>query len=288
MARLWKRRLVATISGRAGTLRVEDLRIDFEASRTIGSKQNEGAVTIWNLSKLHRGQLGEEFDSVKVEAGYENGEFGVIFAGQIRDVTIDLQGADISAAIECGDGDKGIAQGAASRTFPAGTRPREIIDYLVGEMPDVDAGTFVGIDDLPAYTRPLTVYGYAARELDELGREHGFYWSVQNGSCEIVKSDMYMPDTVVISTESGMVGVPKVTDKGVALTTLLRPALAPGRLIEVRSNFLDEASGRDKRSSDQGGGLFRVASVRFAGSNRDKPFYADVEGNRVQGGKVVK
>ncbi|MEP9376212.1 hypothetical protein ABLE91_05840 [Aquabacter sp. CN5-332] len=285
---MWKRRVVATVSGRAGELVVRDLRIDFQAQRSIGSKQNEGVATIWNLKRENRGKLGEEFDTLKIEAGYESGEFGIIFKGQIRDVTIDQEGADIRSFLQCGDGDKGINKGVVTKTFPAGTKPREVADYLVSQMPDVDVGDLRGFDDLPAYKRPISLYGYASRELDELGRQHGVYWSVQNGAAEAIKSDGYINDTVVISSASGLIGAPKVTDKGVSLRSLLRPAIGPGRVVDVRSNFLDEASGRDKAASDQGGGLFRVASVSFAGSNRDKPFYCDIDGNRIQGGKVVK
>lgn len=280
--------MVATITGRAGELVVEDLRIDFQATRDIGSKQNTGSAVIWNLSRENRGKLGEEFDTLKIEAGYENEEFGIIFHGAIRDVTIEREGADTRSLIECGDGDKGINKGAVSKTFPAGTKPKEVLEYLASQMPDVEVGTIIGMDDLPAYERPITLYGYAAREADEIGRQHGVYWSIQSGTFEAIKSDQYINDVVVISSESGLVGTPKVTDKGVSLRSLLRPAVGPGRVIDVRSNFLDQDSGRDKRSTDQGGGLFRVALATFTGSNRDKPFYVDLDGNRIQGGKVVK
>lgn len=288
MSRKWRRIVRATISGAGGELVVEDLRIDFEATRTIGSKQNTGTVTIWNLSVANRGKLGEEFDKVKLEAGYAEAQVGVIFSGSIRSVKTSRQGADTASEIECGDGDEGVNKGAVSRTFPAGTKPREIIDYLRSEMPGVDQGTMVGIDDLPPVSRPYTVYGWAARELDTLGRTYGFYWSLQNGQLEVVRHDMAINDVTLISTETGMIGTPEVTDKGIRVQCLLDPAIAPNRVIDVRSNFLDASSGRDKRASDQGGGLFRVSSVTFTGSNRDTQFYCDIEANRIQGGRVVR
>lgn len=288
MSRKWRRVVRATISGSGGELVVEDLRIDFDATRTIGSKQNTGTVTIWNLSLANRGKLGEEFDKVKIEAGYAETQVGIIFAGSIRSAKTRREGADIASEIECGDGDEGVNKGAVSRTFPAGTKPREIIDYLRSEMPGVDQGTMVGIDDLPPVSRPYTVYGWAARELDTLGRTYGLYWSLQNGQLEVVRHDQAINDVTLISSETGMIDTPEVTDKGIRIQCLLDPTIAPNRVIDVRSNFLDAGSGRDKRASDQGGGLFRVSSVTFTGSNRDVDFYCDIEGNRIQGGKVVK
>lgn len=288
MSRKWRRVVRATISGSGGELVVEDLRIDFDATRTIGSKQNTGTVTIWNLSLANRGKLGEEFDKVKIEAGYAETQVGIIFAGSIRSAKTRREGADIASEIECGDGDEGVNKGAVSRTFPAGTKPREIIDYLRSEMPGVDQGTMVGIDDLPPVSRPYTVYGWAARELDTLGRTYGLYWSLQNGQLEVVRHDQAINDVTLISSETGMIDTPEVTDKGIRIQCLLDPTIAPNRVIDVRSNFLDAGSGRDKRASDQGGGLFRVSSVTYTGSNRDVDFYCDIEGNRIQGGKVVK
>lgn len=288
MSRKWRRVVRATISGSGGELVVEGLRIDFDATRTIGSKQNTGTVTIWNLSLANRGKLGEEFDKVKIEAGYAETQVGIIFAGSIRSAKTRREGANIASEIECGDGDEGVNKGAVSRTFPAGTKPREIIDYLRSEMPGVDQGTMVGIDDLPPVSRPYTVYGWAARELDTLGRTYGLYWSLQNGQLEVVRHDQAINDVTLISSETGMIDTPEVTDKGIRIQCLLDPTIAPNRVIDVRSNFLDAGSGRDKRASDQGGGLFRVSSVTFTGSNRDVDFYCDIEGNRIQGGKVVK
>lgn len=132
MSRLWIRRIRVTLEGKAGKLVIENLTINFEVECTSGSSQNKGKVTLWNLSKAHRGQLGEEYDSVTVEAGYENGPFGIILKGDIRDVEnkLDDGSADVSSIIEVGDGDKAVNKGSASKTFPKGTKPKEIAEHL--------------------------------------------------------------------------------------------------------------------------------------------------------------
>lgn len=286
--RQWKRVVEVTISGKAGTLTVRDLKIDFSISKSIGSKQNTATIAVWNLTKSHRRQLGEEFDKIEIKAGYLEGPVSTIFKGSIRDVTHTKETADVKSEMECGDGDEGIGKGAVSKTFPAGTKPKAIIEHVVGEMPGTTKGEMKGIDDLPAYKRPVSIYGWGFRELDKLGREHGFYWSIQNGEFQAVKNDQTLTGTTMISKETGMIGIPEVTDKGCKVKALLNPNIAPGRMIDVRSDFLDEASGKDKRKSDDGGGIFRVSEVTFSGTNRGEEFYVDAEGNRVEGGKVVK
>lgn len=286
--RQWKRVVEVTVSGKAGSITVRDLKIEFSVSKSIGSKQNTATISIWNLTKSHRRQLGEEFDKIELKAGYAEGGVSTIFKGSIRDVTHTKESADIKSEMDCGDGDEGIGKGAVSKTFPAGTKPKAIIEHIVGEMPDTTKGEMKGIDELPAYKRPVSIYGWGFRELDKLGREHGFYWSIQNGEFQAVKNDKTLQGTTLVSKETGMVGIPEVTDKGCKVKALLNPNIAPGRMIDVRSDFLDEASGKDKRKSDDGGGIFRVADVTFSGTNRGEEFYVEAEGNRVEAGKVVK
>lgn len=286
--RQWGRVVEVTVSGKAGTLTVRELRIDFEVAKGIGSKQNTATISIWNLTASRRKQMGEEFDKIELKVGYKNGPLSTIFKGNIRDVTHTKETADVKSAMECGDGDEAFSKGAVSKTFPAGTKPREIVDYLAGEMPGATKGEMKGIDDLPAYKRPVTLFGWSWSEMDKIGREHGFYWSIQNGQVEAVKNDQVLQGTTVLSSETGMLSIPEITDKGVKIKALLNPNIAPGRQIDVRSDFLDEDSGRDKRKTDQGGGIFRVSDVTYSGSTRDVDFYVEAEASRVESGKVVK
>lgn len=262
--------------------------ISFSGTKTLGSKQNTFEVTIWNLSKSTRNMLGSEYDKITVEAGYKESGFSLVFTGSIRDVTTTKSSPDIETKISAGDGDEGVGKGAVSKTFPAGTKPKEIVEHIRGEMPKTEAGPMVGLDDLPAYTRPVSLFGWAARELDQIGREHAFYWSIQNGKFQAVKNDRHLGGNILISSETGMIGTPQVTDKGVKVKCLLNPDILPGKTVDVRSDFLDEGSGRDKRRSDDGGGLFRVNSVALAGHSREQSWYCEIDGNRVQGDKVVK
>jgi hypothetical protein len=291
VGRYWKRDLSVTLSGKGGSLTVENLKISFDGTKTLGSKQNQFTVDIWNLIPSHRKQLGDEFDKIEVRAGYKELNPGVIFSGNIRDVTNTLEedgGLNVKSHLECGDGDKGFNQGAISKTFPAKTKPKDMVKAVLKTMPEIDAGPLRGLDDLPETKRPVSIFGWSFRQLDTFARQYGFYWSVQNGKAQTMKRDEALDDVIVLSKQTGVVGVPDQTDKGIKVKCLLNPRLLPGRQIDVRSDFLDENSGRGKQATDQGGGLFRVASVHLYGGNREDDFFCEVEGNRMQGKKVKK
>jgi hypothetical protein len=291
MTRQWMREITVKITGKSGGLEVKDLAITFSVEKSIGSKQNSGTVTIMNLSKDNRGKIGEEFDEIELICNYRDAPPVTLVKADIRDVEHDQEGADIKTEISFGDGDKAVNKGAVSKTFPSGTKPKEIVAYLQSKMPGTTLGDLKGLDDLPATKRPVSLYGWSHREMDTLGRQHKFYWSIQNGRVQAVKNDGVLPDLdgpVILSRETGLIGVPKVTDKGVSFKALLDPRVLPGRKVDIRSAFLDEASGREKSKSDAGGGIFRVNTARFSGGNREQGYYVEGEGNRVQGGKVVK
>lgn len=295
--RLFGRIIRVTVEGSAGTATFDGaqspqpgFRIQATCTQSIGSKQNTGNLTITNLTPARRNMLGNEYDKVKVEFGWKDIAPWVLFSGDIRDVSHTKTEPDIETAVEVGDGDKAFGQGKASKTFPAGTKPKDIVEYLRKQMPGIAKGEIKGLDDLPATKKPTTVYGYAYRELDTLGRQHGFYWSLQNGKMQAVKADEHLGGNILISAETGMLGVPTPTDKGVKVTTLIIPGLVPGRVIDVRSEFTDTglAAKKDKRPTDAGGGLFRIASVAYTIASRDDECTAEIEANRIQGDKVKK
>lgn len=93
---------------------------------------------------------------------------------------------------------------------------------------------------------------------------------------------MLKPPAVLISDTTGILGAATPTGKGVKFTCLIIPGLKPGRLADVRSHFLDTGSGRakEKRSTDAGGRLFRIATIAYSGSSREDEFHADLARRR--------
>jgi len=289
--KLYLRKVILTLTGGGGGLTINanlssmhDLKIGFDIKKTVSGSPNTGAIEVWNLAGGNRRKLKSEFDRISLEAGYQGqigsrGNVGIIFDGFIRDVEHVRDGPDIISRIECGDGDKASRQGVIAKTWPAGTKPKAIVTDLHAEMPEVDLGVIDGLDDAPAYRRPVTMVGPVTRGMDQIARTHGLLWSVQDGALEVIPADGYIDDVVVLSQGSGLVGIPTITDNGVRLTALLNPQIRVNRVIEVRSDILDE---------NDAGGRFRVSAVDFAGDNRDGDFVAQVTGERISDGRIPR
>lgn len=284
------RKVRATLSGSAGSLVINpggiathELKIAFDVSKGIESSQNTAKISIWNLTEAHRNSVGKELDDITLEAGYipPNGgsNVGIIFKGQLRDVEHVREGPDIITTISCGDGDKAFRRATISKTFPKGTKVKDVVDELYKQLEKegIDRGEWKFPADMPDFKRPYSMCGSCTRELDTLGRGRGFYWSSQNGVMEIIPADGFVGGIVLITPRTGMVGTPTLTDNGVKVSALLNPEVRPGRRVRIESETLE---------MNAEGGEYRVSQCAYAGDNKDGDFVVDIHGEAIKGGKV--
>lgn len=287
---LRKVRLTATGSGgtlliNEGGINLHDIKIEFDIKKSISSTANAGRISIYNLSEAHRNAMGKELDDLTLEAGYtppDGGDnVGVIFKGQMRDVQHYRRDADIITELTCGEGDKAYRRSTISKTYKAGTKVSEVIDDIQAELEKegVTRGEVKLPDEVKGKTfkRPYTVCGGCKRELDTLSRGYDFYWSVQNGTLEIIPGSGYIGQIVLISPETGMIDTPTITDNGVKVSALLNPEVRPNRRVRVESQVLE------MNAAD---GEYRVSEVSYSGDNRNGDFRIDIVGESIKDTKV--
>lgn len=284
----FRRKVRVTATGSSGLMinpggwNLDDLRVEFAVTKSLSSSANEAEIAVYNLAEGHRNALGRELEDVRLEAGYippEGGDqTGVIFTGQIREVRNERRGPDIVSRILCGDGDRTLRRADVSKTFPAGTPIKDIFKHVADEL--AKQGATVGeldLPELPAVTRPYSMAGPARREMDRLGRMAKTYWSIQNGVIETIPGDSFIGTILSFDAETGLIGVPTITDNGCSASVLLNPEIRPGRRVQIKSDLVD------LNAED---GIYRVSQVAFSGDNRDGRFLADIDGEAVRGGKV--
>lgn len=272
-----------SISINAGGTNLHDLKIGFNITKSLSSSQNTATIEIWNLAEASRNGLGKELDDITLEAGYlppgGGGNVGIIFKGQIRDVEHTRSGPDIVTTLSCGEGDKAFRKATIAKTYPAGTKVETVVEdiYAQLEAEGIDRGEWKFPDELPPFKRPYTVCGGCKRELDNLGRGKDFYWSVQNGTMEIIPGDGYIGDVVMLSPQTGLIDVPTITDNGVKAKALLNPEIRPNRRVQIKSEVLE---------MNAENGEYRVSECTYAGDNRDGNFTVSITGEAVKGAKV--
>ena len=235
--RQWKRK-VQVVIGKAGSgLMIENLRVQFEVAKTIEAAPNIAIIRIFNLHPDHEAKIKNEFDEVLLNAGYE-GAMRLVFRGNIKHVYRYREKNDYITEIEAGDGDKDFNKAVMNETLAAGTTTSQLVDRAVGSFRGV-GGTGKGhvqVHDL-ARLRGKVISGNTRDVLNDVARESGANWSIQDGQLVIVSANDVLPgQAIVIRADTCMLGAPEINDKGIAVKCLLNPALRVNGAIKLDNN----------------------------------------------------
>ncbi len=268
-----------------GAVQPHEIKIEFSISKGISSSPNSAEIKLYNLAESTRNGMGKEFDAITLEAGYmpphSSGNVGIIFKGAVRDVEHKREGTNIVTTIACGDGDAAFRRATISKSYPAGTPVKDVVEDIAKQMEakGLSRGEFKYPEALEGKTfkRPYAACGSCVRELDTIGRGNGFYWSSQNETLELVPSDSFVGTVALITPETGMIGTPAITDNGVRVSALLNPEIRPNRRVQIKSQTLE------MNAAD---GMYRVSECTYSGDNYTGDFKVDITGEAIKGGKV--
>lgn len=266
-----------------GGIQTHELKIAFSISKGVSSTQNSGEIKIWNLGADTRQALGKELDDITLEAGYfppsGGNNVGIIFKGQMRDIEHRREEDDIVTTLTCGEGDKAFRNAVISKSYPAGTEVKTVLDDISAELEKegITRGEIKLPDTVQPFKRPYAVCGTCKNEMDILSRTKDFYWSVQNGTLEVIPGNGYIGGVVLLSPQTGLIDTPAITDNGVKARALLNPEIRPNRRVQIDSQTLEMNSENNQ---------FRVGECTYAGDNRDGDFTVSFTGEAIKSGKV--
>lgn len=297
--RQWKRK-VQVVIGKAGSgLMIENLRVQFEVAKTIEPAPNIAVIRIFNLHPDNEAKIKNEFDEVLLNAGYE-GAMRLVFRGNIKHVYRYREKNDYITEIEAGDGDKDFAKAVMNETLAAGTTTAQLVDRAVGSFKGV-GGTGKGhvqVNDR-ARLRGKVISGNTRDVLNDVARESGANWSIQDGQLVIVSTNDVLPgQAIVIRADTGMLGAPEINDKGIAVKCLLNPQLRVNGAIKLDNNGIKAkrqqsqalATKREKQEINaplgrenealvrlDPDGIYKVLKLTHKGDNRGQEWVTEIE-----------
>ena len=279
---------------------IQGVRIKFDVVKTTSSNANTAKITIFNLSKQSRtiletpkgilsflpglsgladfslgGVLSATYspssggvgDSA-VTAFEDAAGINAIFSGQFTKVTNTWAPPEWVTEIETGDGVLDLSQKVMNNTFPAGTPIASMITAAVASL-----GVTIG-PSTPVVAG-ITKFGEVAAGkakdfLDQLAKTFKFGWSIQNGAVQIstTPNTPSLVSSVLVSADTGMIGHPIKTDKGVEFLMLLNSKIIPGTAVAVVGNPL---------SDDTLNGLYIAKRVEHSGDTHSMKFLTKVE-----------
>ena len=267
-------------------LDLASLRIVFKVKKSSAQTPNSAIIRVYNLSDNTAKQIREEFQSVTLQAGYQS-NFGLIFKGNIKQVRFGRENStDTYVDIAAGDGDQSYNFSTISTTLSAGSQQTDQINAAINTM--TPNGVTTGfIDDIDSIILPRgkVMYGMSRDYLRQSTESTDTTWSIQNEQIQIVKRTSVAPDPVVVLTsKTGLVGVPELTNDGVSARCLLNPLIRIGGIININQRDIADAKLSNVSNDLQvnsapqttADGLYRVLVAEFNGDTFGNDWYTDI------------
>lgn len=275
-----------------------NFRITFNVQNADVESPNNAAIRIYGLSRKTINELitGCEYQSVSLNAGYNNGNYGIIFSGDIKQFRYGKEDAvtmymDILAA----DGDVAYNQAFLNESIAAGqggSLANSINGIAKSMNLDVNYGIIKATNFEVPSIRGKVRMGMARSYMRNAVRSSNAGWSIQNGKLQITDNSAYMPgEVVILNSATGMVGIPEQTDEGIRVTCLLNSRLSIGGLVQIDNSsvnklvFTRQSSGPFPYDKYKGlqplaplsdDGLYRVFVVEHEGDTRGNNWYSHI------------
>lgn len=274
-------------------LDLSELHFTFQCQQQDVESPNNCSIRVYNLSQELVKQIRGEFSRVVLQAGYED-QFGVIFDGTIKQFRIGRENAtDSYLDILAADGDLGYNWATVSTSLAAGSTPQQRLQAAYSALQPY------GITPGPAMPftggvlpRGKVLFGMARAALRQVAQSQGASWSIQNGQVVFTRLDGYQEgEAVVLSSATGLVGIPESTAEGVRFRCLLNPKLQPGSVCQIDNRSINQTlqqnpknapvafntyAGLQQLADVTADGFYRMFVVEHSGDTRGQGWYTDV------------
>lgn len=254
------------------------LALRFNVSQTKESKPNQSSLTIFNLSETSRNKIITEGVNVEIYAGYE--DLLTIGSGSIQNVNNVKNRTDWETTISFGDGQKNYQQSKFSKSYTGGNDIKNIITDVAesfGLSIKNEVKKLTGKID-----KGLTLDGLSKDVLDELAKQNDIKWSIQDAVLQLVDiGNPILKTAIVISSATGLLGHPIITERGVDIKTQLNPEIRPNKLISVEDSTSKIVSEKLKdQRNKSANGIYICDSVQFVGDNFGGGFETNISATR--------
>ena len=227
-------RLIVTSKSAGVGFDVSDLRIKFSVEKAVKANGNNAQIMVFNVSPESVAAVKAD-DNVVLEAGYKDGNYGMIYAGTVVQTFMERSDdVDNAMVIICQDADKFLTKKIVVKTIGAGTSQADIVNDIISENKEVSGGVIDSALSSKLLPRGKVLFGKAADYVQQIAKSNNSQFYVENGTINIVSAKSYASNIAVELTPStGLIGVPEQTEQGVKGKCLINPSLKLNTLIHI-------------------------------------------------------
>lgn len=251
-------------------------RLKFRVKKTSESNPNQSTIQIYNTNQQSKNFLEQLTPDLKnnprgivfLKAGYED-FIGNIFIGDIIRIITNREGPDIVTTLECGDAEQSLKRANISIGLGPGATNFQLAQLAAAKL-GVAIGKQIGFEQ-KTFRNGYSFAGLAKDLLDELCKDQGVDWSIQDGELQILSPGINDgQQAFVVSPQTGLLGFPTKTEKGLKFESLMNPRLRPGRAVQVNSKqFQTELGGKLEEPASQStinsGEISKLVTCEFVG-----------------------
>jgi len=251
--------------GRAYPSRLDDgspgFRIRFKVDKIVEPTPNPTSIYIYNLGPDSRAFFEQINNTIILEAGYLNST-EIIFRGNISRTRTRKVGPDYITQIEAADGLFETQNSRIDVSFGAGVNIKDMVTTLTSAL-GVNTGEKDGVPN-KTINHGRVFSGPTKNHLTEILGSEGLEWSIQDGGLVILpRGSASGTPALVLSPETGLLGIPEKMDVGIQFKALLNPKIKPFQNVLLQSKFIN--------------GVFRSVKVTHNGDTFEGPWQTDVE-----------
>lgn len=286
---------------RSTAVDVSLLRCVFKVEAAIETQVAICTLEVYNMNPTAEGDIIREGFQVSIEGGYEEGQYGEIFTGDIVQVIRNREnGIDYKLEILALRGSSMFDLNFAKCSIAAGSKPRDIIDALtrnarqaitIGEISE-------NLSD-QALPRGKVLFGTPSMYLRDLAvGNDAYYWAGNDGKLTVKKVDDEIPtDQVLVLSPgnpntdvaaTGLVGTPQYGDDGIHIKMLLDCRVKLMSLIKIDNEWIRKSllnlnigGGNNKlaqQSQFDEDGEYQVFKLVHQGDTHGDTWTTEVEG----------
>lgn len=283
MSKLYKRKLSLVVANNATGLELGELHVLFSIGQSDTSTPNNARIRIYNLKDETSKAIQKEFTRVVLQAGYEDGPYGVIFDGTIKQVRRGRENqTDKYLDILAADSDIPYNFGTVNAALAAGATQQEVLETLAQGM-GLTLGDVGDLSNAGALPRGKVLFGMGRTMMQNFATTQKGRWSMQNGKLVFIPDTSYInKEPIELTSFTGLIGLPEQTEQGISARALLNPDIQIGVPV-----FINNASIQRAQFDVSYGavnyfptisldGLYRVMVSEFVGDSRGEDWYTDM------------
>ncbi|MEH5098990.1 hypothetical protein PO486_13980 [Atlantibacter hermannii] len=333
MSQNWMRHFELQLLDQNGQgVMLSDFKVTFQIEWADTRWPRVANVKIYNLSRETTNKiLGQEFSKIRIIAGYDGlaqavdasqvgiardvpadkagqtggQNYGLIFDGDIRfTITGKDNVTDSWVLIQAISDHEAFLYANTVTTLAAGYT---VADLLAANMQGFNAfGVTPGIiGDMPntVFPRGRVVFKSSRDVMDNIAKQCNATWQLVDGQVQMVPEDKYIHEAIVLSADTGLIGMPQQTmGAGVNVRCLINPniringliqldqasvyraalgngevAQSPGRIAETDENGNRIVTGTTSQpASIATDGVYIVKAIDYTGDTRGQAWYMDL------------